>query len=114
MSSVNSVVLIGNMGGDPELKYTPSGKAVANFSLATSMGKESPTQWHRVTVWEKGAESVAKYTKKGSQVCVEGRIEYRKYDDKDGVTRYTTDIVANRVTFLGSKPDADTEDFGGF
>lgn len=114
MSSVNSVILVGNLGADPELAYTPSGKAVANFNLATSFGDDSPTHWHRVKIWEKQAETVAKYLKKGSKACVEGRIEYRSYDDKDGNKRYVTEIMANRVTFLGGKTEAEADEAEAF
>lgn len=105
MSSVNKVILIGNMGADPEVNTTSSGVAVCNISLATSsMYKdEEKTEWHRVTLWDKTAENVAKYMKKGSKLYVEGRLQTRQYEDKEGNTRYTTEVVAERVAFLDSK-----------
>ena len=109
MSSVNKVILIGNLGQDPELRTTGSGKSVCNLSIATSNGKkgdEEVTEWHRVTVWEKQADFCNQYLSKGRQVYVEGRIQTRKYEDKEGVTKYATDIVAHTVQFLGSKGDA--------
>lgn len=105
MSTVNKVILIGNLGADPELRYTGSGKAVAEMRMATSskFGDEEETEWHRVIVWEKAAENVAKYLTKGSKAYVEGRIKTRQYEDKDGNTRYITEVVASQVTFLDSK-----------
>ena len=105
MSSVNKVILIGNMGADPELKQAGS-TAVCNISLATSSFSkdEEKTEWHRVTLWDKTAENVAKYMKKGSKLYVEGRLQTRSYEDNDGNTRYTTEVVAERVQFLDSKP----------
>jgi single-strand DNA-binding protein len=104
---VNKAILVGNLGNDPELKYTASGAAVCEFSLATSESwlkdgaKQEKTTWHRVKVWGKRAEVVAKYLAKGRQVYIDGRIENRSYDDKDGNKRYITEIVANDVQFLG-------------
>lgn len=105
-SSVNKVILVGNMGADPELTYTGSGMAVSNISLATSsiIKEEEKTEWHRVTLWDKTAENVAKYMKKGSKLYVEGRLQTRSYEDKEGNTRYTTEVVASQVVFLDSKP----------
>lgn len=115
MSSVNKVILVGNLGADPELRYTGSGKAVCDLRLATSNTwtrdgeKQEATEWHRVVVWDKSAESCAKYLKKGRQAYVEGRIQTRTYD-KDGETKYITEIVASDVKFLGGpRDDADTE-----
>jgi single-strand DNA-binding protein len=109
VSSVNKVILIGNLGADPELKQTPSGQAVCNLSLATSEtfkdksgAKQERVEWHRVTVWGKTAENCAKYLEKGRSVYVEGRLQTRSWDDKDGKKRYSTDIVASDVKFLGS------------
>ena len=105
---VNKAILIGNLGRDPELKHTNSGTAVCNLSLATThrMKKgdrwEDQTEWHRVTVWGKTAENVAKYCKKGKQLYVEGRIQTREYE-KDGQKRYATEIVAEFVKFLGGR-----------
>lgn len=109
MSSVNKVILIGNLGNDPELKYTPSNKAVCNLSVATnekwkdkSGAKQEKTEWHRVNVWGDLAENCAKYLKKGRTVYVEGRLETRKWDDKQtGEKRQATEIVADKVVFLG-------------
>lgn len=105
MSSVNKVILIGNMGADAELNTTGSGVAVANISLATSsfVKDEEKTEWHRVTLWDKTAENVAKYMKKGSKLYVEGRLQTRQYEDKEGITRYQTEVVAERVAFLDTK-----------
>lgn|SRR5512139_1981717 len=106
MSSVNKVILIGNLGADPEVRATGSGTAVCELRLATSMKvkDEDKTEWHRVVVWEKAAENAGKYLSKGSKVYVEGRLQTRSYEDKEGNTRYTTEIVANQLTFLDSKP----------
>lgn len=106
MSSVNKVILIGNMGADAELNTTGSGISVANISLATSsfVKDEEKTEWHRVTLWDKTAENVAKYMKKGSKLYVEGRLQTRQYEDKEGNTRYQTEVVAERVAFLDGKP----------
>jgi single-strand DNA-binding protein len=106
---MNKVMLVGNLGGDPELKYTPNGNAVANFSLATNdgYGDNEKTNWHRVVVWNKPAESASKYLAKGSKVAIAGRIEYRSYDDKEGVKRYVTEIIADNVEFLDKKGEED-------
>ncbi|PIU53986.1 MAG: single-stranded DNA-binding protein, partial [Deltaproteobacteria bacterium CG07_land_8_20_14_0_80_60_11] len=94
---MNRVMLIGNLGQDPEIRYLPSGTAMAKFSLATKRrkrnGEEQPPDWHRITVWSRLAEICAQYLTKGRQVMIEGRIEYGSYD-KDGVKHYTTDIIA--------------------
>ena len=104
MSSVNKVFLIGRLGQDPEVRATGSGKSVCNFSLATDGGKDE-TVWHRIVCWEKTAENVGRYLKKGRQCCVEGRIQQRKYEDKDGAQRTSFEIVAYTVTFLSSPQD---------
>jgi single-strand DNA-binding protein len=108
MAGVNKVILVGNLGGDPGLRYTAGGTAVAKFSLATSRKftgkdgqKQEKTEWHRVTVWGKLAEICGQYLSKGKQVYIEGRIEYGSYE-KDGVKHYTTDIVAENMNMLGS------------
>lgn len=108
---INKVILVGNLGADPELRYTSGGKAVAELRLATTFGfgEKAQTEWHRVIVWEKSAEAAGKYLKKGSKVYVEGRIQQRSYDDKDGNKRYVTEIVANEVKFLDSKKDGEAE-----
>ena len=112
MASLNRVELIGRLGDDPELRYTGGGTAVANLSLATDEsytrndGTEvDQTEWHDVTVFGRQAETVSEYTGKGDQVYVEGNLETSQYEDRDGVTRYSTDIIAQRVLFLES-PDA--------
>jgi single-strand DNA-binding protein len=111
--SVNKVILIGNLGKDPELRYAPSGAAVASFSLATSEqwkdqegNPQERTSWHNIVVWNKLAEIAAEYLKKGAKVYVEGRIQYRDYEAKDGNKRYVTEIVATELVMLGSRQDA--------
>jgi single-strand DNA-binding protein len=106
--SVNKVILVGNLGKDPELRYTPSGAAVATFSLATterykdkSGQQQDKTEWHNIVVWNKLAEICSKYLHKGKQVYIEGRIQSRSYDDKDGNKRYITEIVADQMQMLG-------------
>jgi single-strand DNA-binding protein len=108
--SVNKVILIGNLGQDPELRYTSSGVAVASFSMATSESwkdqdgnVQEKTQWHKLVAWRKLAEIVGEYLKKGSKVYVEGRIQYRSYDDKNGVKRDITEIVLDQMLMLDSK-----------
>ena len=112
MSGVNKVILVGRLGQDPELKHTPSGAAVCNMSVATSekwkdkQGQmQEKTEWHRIVIWSKIAELCNQYLNKGSQVYLEGRLETRKWQDKEGKDRYTTEIVANTVQFLDSKSD---------
>ena len=107
MASVNKVILIGNLGADPELKHTKGGTSVCTLSLATAYKPkdgEEATEWHRVVVWGKRADSCGRYLSKGRQVYIEGRLQTRKWD-QDGVTRYTTEVVAQQVTFLGKKGD---------
>jgi single-strand DNA-binding protein len=108
MGSVNKVILIGNLGADPELKYTPSQRPLCNLRIATtevykdkSGVRQEKTEWHRVTVWGDQAENCNKYLAKGRSVYIEGRLQTRTYD-KDGQKHYATDIVADRVVFLGS------------
>jgi single-strand DNA-binding protein len=108
MGSVNKVILIGNLGADPELKYTPSSRALCNLRIATTDvfkdkggQRQERTEWHRVTVWGDQAENCSKYLSKGRSVYVEGRLQTRSYD-KDGQKHYATDVVAERVVFLGS------------
>lgn len=111
MSGLNKVMLIGRLGGDPELRYTPDGTAVAKFSIATSDEwkdkntgeKKERTEWHRVVAWRKLGEICGEYLAKGKQVYVEGRIQTRSWEDKDGNKRYTTEIVASDIQFLGTK-----------
>jgi len=107
MGSVNKVILVGNLGADPDLKYTQSSKAVCNLRIATSETfkdksgtKQERVEWHRVTVWGDQAENCAKYLAKGRSAYIEGRLQTRSYD-KDGQKHYTTDVVADRVVFLG-------------
>lgn len=109
MSSVNKAILIGNVGKDPELRYTPSGAAVASFSLATSRkwtdkngNKSEQTQWHNIVAWNKLAEIIGEYVKKGTKLYISGEIRYEKYE-KDGETKYITKIVANEMQMLSSK-----------
>jgi single-strand DNA-binding protein len=111
MASVNTVIILGNLGRDPELRHTQNGTAVCSLSVATTrkwrnkqtdeMAEE--TEWHRVTAWDRSGEACAKYLSKGSQVYVTGRLKTTSYVDKDGVKRYSTDIVADDVQFLGSR-----------
>ena len=110
MSGVNKAILIGNLGADPELRYTQSKKAVVNFTVATSRSwndkegeKQEETEWHRVVAWDKLAEICSKFLKKGSQVYIEGRMQTRSWTDKEGVKRYTTEIVAHEMSMLGKK-----------
>ena len=106
--SVNKVILVGNLGKDPEVRFTNTGNAVANFSIATSEvwndrdGKrQERTEWHNIVVWGKQAEHCGQYLSKGRQVYVEGSIRTRSYDDKTGNKRYVTEVVAQRIQFLG-------------
>jgi len=108
MGSVNKVILVGNLGADPELKYTPSNRAVCNLRIATTDvfkdkggQRQEKTEWHRITVWGDQAENCSKYLQKGRSVYIEGRLQTRSYD-KDGQKHYATDVVADRVVFLGS------------
>ncbi len=105
---VNKVILVGNLGADPDMRYTPSGAGVCELRIATSDSwtdksgqRQERTEWHRVIVWGKRAEVCAKYLSKGRQVYVEGRIQTRSYDDKDSNKRYITEVIANDVQFLG-------------
>jgi single-strand DNA-binding protein len=116
MGSVNKVILIGNLGADPELKYTASNRPVCNLSVATNEvfkdkagQRQERTEWHRVTVWGEQAEHCSKYLSKGRSVYVEGRLQTRSWDDKEGKKRYSTDIVANQVVFLSGGGGASAE-----
>ncbi len=109
---VNKVILVGHLGADPDMRYTPSGQGVCELRLATSESwndkngqRQERTEWHRIVVWGKRAEVCSKYLAKGRQVFVEGRIQTRTYDDKDGNKRYITEIIANDVQFLGGGRD---------
>jgi single-strand DNA-binding protein len=118
---VNKVILVGHLGRDPEVRYAPSGQAIANVTIATSDSwkdkntgeKQEKTEWHRVVFFSRLAEIVGEYLKKGSQVYVEGRLQTRKWQDKEGNDRYTTEIVANEMQMLGSRQGggAPAEDF---
>lgn len=128
--SVNKVILIGNLGQDPELKYTSAGVAVATFTLATNESwkdqdgnMQERTQWHNLVAWRKLAEICGEHLKKGSKIFVEGRLQYRTYDDKNGVKRYVTEIVLDQMMMLDSRsssqasspattPPAQTEETG--
>jgi single-strand DNA-binding protein len=111
MASVNKVILVGNCGRDPEIRYLPSGQAVANISIATSSKRKDKTsgeyiddtQWHRVTFYDRLAEIAGEYVKKGRPVYVEGRLKYGKYTDKDGIEKNTVDIIATELQLLGGR-----------
>jgi len=112
MASVNKVILVGNLGKDPESRFMPSGDAVCNFSLATtevfkdkSGAKQEHTEWHRISCFSKTAEVAGQYLKKGSPVYVEGRIKTRKWQDKEGHDKYSTEIVCERIQLLGAKQE---------
>jgi single-strand DNA-binding protein len=115
--SLNKVMLIGRLGGDPELRYTPQGTAVTRFSLATNDAwkdkqtgeMKEKTIWHKIVVWGKVAETVSEYLSKGKQVFVEGRIDNRSWEGEDGQKKYISEIVAQRVLFLGSKGETSPE-----
>jgi len=121
---VNKVILVGNLGRDPEVRYSPNGSAVANVTIATSESwkdkntgeKQERTEWHRIVFFGRLAEIAGEYLKKGAQIYVEGRLQTRKWQDKEGQDRYTTEIVANEMQMLGSRggqgaPGAATENF---
>ena len=120
MAGVNKVILVGNLGKDPEVRYLDSGVAVANFSLATTENyknkqgeRVSQTEWHNIVLWRGLAEVAEKYLKKGSSIYVEGKIKTRKWEDKEGVTKYSTEILGDNMTMLGGKPslqDTNKED----
>jgi single-strand DNA-binding protein len=133
MASVNKVILVGNLGRDPELRYTQGGQAVANFTLATTDRftskdggeRQERTEWHRIVAWGRTAELCAQYLSKGRSVYVEGRLQTREWEDKEGQKRRTTEVVAQTVQFLGGRdgggsgarsggagPDAATSDEG--
>jgi single-strand DNA-binding protein len=115
MASVNKVILVGNCGRDPEVRYTPSGTAIVSMSLATSSRRKDKstgeyvddTQWHRLTFIDRLAEIAGEYLKKGKQVYVEGWLKYGKFTDKDGIERYTTDIVVNSLQLLGAREEGE-------
>lgn len=112
MASVNKVILIGNLGKDPEVRHLEGGVAVARFPIATSESfkdksgqKQERTEWHNIVVWRGLAEVAEKYLKKGNSVYIEGRLRTNNYQDKDGIQRYSTEIVADNMTMLGGKND---------
>ena len=114
MAGVNKVMLIGNLGKDPQVNYLDNGVAVANFSLATTenyKNKEgdrvSQTEWHNIVLWRGLAEVAEKYLKKGSSVYIEGKIKTRKWEDKEGITRYSTEILGDNMTMLGGRPSSE-------
>ncbi|HEX9389941.1 MAG TPA: single-stranded DNA-binding protein [Usitatibacteraceae bacterium] len=122
MASVNKVILVGNLGRDPETRYMPDGGAVTNFSIATtdtwkdkSGEKQEKTEWHRISTFQRLAEIAGEYLKKGSQVYIEGRLQTRKWTDKDGVEKYTTEIIADKMQMLGSRQGmgGDSDSGGG-
>ncbi|MCB1984352.1 MAG: single-stranded DNA-binding protein [Burkholderiales bacterium] len=120
MASVNKVILIGNLGKDPETRYMSSGDAVTNITLATTEvwkdkngEKQEKTEWHRVTFYRKLAEIAGEYLKKGRSVYIEGKLETRKWTDKNGMDRYTTEIIATDMKMLGSRPGSDSFDSSG-
>jgi single-strand DNA-binding protein len=113
MASVNKVIVLGNLGKDPDLRHLPNGDAVCNFSLATTESwkdkegnKQDKTEWHNVVIFRKLAEIAGEYLKKGRPVYIEGRLQTRKWQDKDGKDRYTTEIVADQMQMLGSRDEA--------
>ncbi len=114
--SVNKVILIGHLGADPEIRYTQGGAPVATLRLATNEAwtnksgqKEQRTEWHRIVAWSKLAELVGQYLSKGRQIYVEGRLQTRSWDDKEGNKRYTTEVVASTIQFLGGASDRKAE-----
>ena len=119
-SGINKVILVGNLGNDPEVRYMPNGNAVANISIATSESwqdkqtgeQRETTEWHRVVFYRRLAEIVGEYLKKGSKVYIEGRLQTRKWQGQDGQDRYTTEIIANEMQMLDRRSGG-TADFGG-
>ena len=117
MAGVNKVILVGNLGKDPEVRYLDSGVAVANFSLATTENyknkqgeKVSQTEWHNIVLWRGLAEVAEKWLKKGSSVYIEGKIRTNKWEDKEGNSRYNTEILADNMTMLGNRINSDVSD----
>ena len=118
MAGINKVILVGNLGKDPEVRYLEGGTAVANFPIATSENytdrssgeKKTITEWHNVVLWRGLAEIAEKYLKKGNQVYIEGKLRTRKWQDKDGHDRYTTEIVGDSMQMLGRKDDNSSSD----
>lgn len=120
MASINKVFVMGRLGFDPEIRHTPNQNAVATLRIATTESwnkdgqKQEQTEWHRVVVWGRQAENCAKYLSKGRSVFVEGRLQTRSWDDKTGQKRYTTEIIANNVQFIGSNAAAPSPQGGGY
>lgn len=117
MASLNKVMLIGNLGADPEVRYTSGGTAVANFRIATTETwnnkegeRQERTEWHRIVVWGKQGENCGAYLQKGRSIHVEGRIQTRQWEDREGNQRYSPEVVADRVTFLGSRDGSSAGD----
>ncbi|MBT4976873.1 MAG: single-stranded DNA-binding protein [Gemmatimonadetes bacterium] len=118
---VNKVILIGNLGADPEVRYTPDGAPVANFNLATSESwndrtsgeKQERTEWHRLVVWRKLAEIAGQYLKKGSKIYIEGKLQTRSWEDQSGQKRYTTEVVVNELQMLDSRGEGGGGGGGG-
>ena len=119
MASYNKVTILGNLGRDPELRTTPAGNSVANFSIATTdkwgqgEDRQERTEWHRVVVWGKLAEVCGEYLGKGRQVLVEGRLQSHSYEDNEGIKRYVTEIIAHQVEFLGQRSNGNGEPSNG-
>ena len=122
MASVNKVILVGNLGKDPEVRYMPSGSAICNITIATSRQwkdktsgeRQEETEWHRVALFDRLAEIAGEYLKKGKPVYIEGRLKTRKYTDKDGVEKYTTEIIAAEMQLLGAREGGSGgDDIGG-
>jgi single-strand DNA-binding protein len=121
MASINKVILIGNLGRDPEVRYTPNGAAICNVTIATSRNwkdknsgeKVEETEWHRVVFYDRLAEIAGEYLKKGRSVYVEGRLKTRKWQDKDGVEKFTTEVIADNMQMLGGREGMGGGDEGG-
>lgn len=120
MASVNKVILVGNLGRDPEVRYMPNGDAVCNFSIATTDSwkdkngeKQERTEWHNIVMYRRLAEIAGEYLKKGAPVYLEGKLQTRKWQDKDGNDRYTTEIIADQMQMLGSRGDGGGQSGGG-
>lgn len=116
MASVNKVILIGNLGRDPEVRYMPNGEAVTNFSIATTENwkdksgqKQEKTEWHNIVMYRKLAEIAGEYLEKGTPIYIEGKLQTRKWE-KDGVTRYSTEVIADKMQMLGSRGSDDEDD----
>ncbi len=117
MAGINKVILVGNLGKDPEVRYLDNGVAVANFSLATTESyknkqgeRVSQTEWHNIVLWRGLAEVAEKWLKKGASIYIEGKIRTKKWEDKEGNTRYNTEILADNMTMLGGKPISESAD----